>query len=149
MSWIRCGRVSLYLTHDKFTRLYQIVKNNRKKWLNSIPSFIFPIVWGLTLNSIPSSFYHILRENVTLIGVETNLEPRENKNKVEILLQKCSMRFKITTPMRYTDHLSVLVDIVPAVIFVSWITSSYENWRVEFNSATPTINGREKIQQNN
>ena len=82
---------SLYLsqhTHDKFTRLYQIVKNNRKKWLNSIPSFIFPIVWGLTLNSIPSSFYHILRENVTLIGVETNLEPRENKNKVEILLQK-------------------------------------------------------------
>ena len=77
---------SLYLsqhTHDKFTRL-PIVKNNRKKWLSSI-AFSFSQSFGGRLTSIPSSFYHILRENVTLIGVETKLEPRENKNKVEIL----------------------------------------------------------------
>ena len=83
------------------------------------------------------------------LALKQNWSHVKIKIKSNFVTKKCSMRFKITTPMRYTDHLSVLVDIVPAVIFVSWITSSYENWRVEFNSATPTINGREKIQQNN
>ncbi len=38
---------------------------------------------------------------MTWIGVKTKLKPRENKNEVENLFLKCSMRFKITTPMRY------------------------------------------------